>query len=168
MRLYILAALFFTSVISVFARAESPALPVFPGSSVLKASSEESLYRLGLGAQKKIDGIWRAERLMLLKGRLERLTIELPAGFLLVDGLYFYEDSLSLNTEKLVYGCEGRDCGSSNSWANDHFKVRQLYGMEAAQVYRVYQDELKENYWVIYAVTRGNNRNYLQVEHLRM
>ena len=141
-------------------------LPVFPGAKVLiQTESEPSYYRLGLGPQKKISNVWRAEILQTHLGQLQRLTLEMPAGFSLEDGVSYYQQALELSSLELLYTCSGRGCGSSNSWANNHFLVKQLYGLDQTQQYRAYKS-LAGEYLVLYAVQRGNKRNYIQLERL--
>ncbi len=141
-------------------------LPIFPGAKVLSQSeSDSSYYRLALGPQKKIRNVWRAETLQAHLGQLQRLTLEMPAGFGLEDGFSFYQQTLELSSLELLYTCAGRGCGSSNSWANNHFLVKQLYGLEQTQQYRAYKG-LAGEFLVLYAVQRGNKRNYFQIERL--
>ncbi len=142
------------------------ALPVFPDAKILSQSdSESSYYRLALGPQKKISNVWRAETLQSHLGQLQRLTLEMPAGFSLEDGVSYYQQALELSSLELLYTCSGRGCGSSNSWANNHFLVKQLYGLDQTQQYRAYKS-LAGEYLVLYAVQRGNKRNYIQLERL--
>ena len=141
-------------------------LPVFPAAKVLSHTEVESnYYRLALGPQKKISNVWRAETLQAHLGQLQRLTLEMPAGFGLEDGFAYYQQALELSSLELIYTCVGRGCGSSNSWANNHFLVKQLYGLDQTQQYRVYKSTAGD-YLVLYAVRRGNKRNYFQIERL--
>lgn len=153
--------------VSAVAEEQDLSLPAFPQAKVVASSGPEaSYYRLGLGAQKKIKNIWRADKLEAVSGDLQRLTLEIPAGFTIDDAMAFYAQSLSLQELEEVYSCDGRDCGSSNSWANNHFLVRQLYGLDQSQRYRVYRNSISGDYTVLYLVQRGNKRIYLQLERL--
>lgn len=142
------------------------AVAVFPGATIVAESAfEPAYYRLALGPQKKISNVWRAEQSEQHSGLLRRLTQELPAGFSRDEVLSYYEKTLSLDSEELLYGCAGRDCGSSNSWANSHFNIQQLYGLDQAQDYRAYKTGDSE-WLVLYLVQRGNKRMYMQLEQL--
>lgn len=141
-------------------------LAVFPGAKVVAETSfEPTFYRLALGPQKKISNVWRAEYSANYSGQLRRLTLELPAGFTREEVLSFYLQALELEDAELLYGCGGRDCGSSNSWANSHFNIKQLYGLDQAQEYRAYKTGSNE-WLVLYWVQRGNKRQYIQLEQL--
>lgn len=137
---------------------------VFPGAIIVAESAfEPAYYRLALGPQKKINNVWRAEYSESYSGKLRRLTLELPAGFTRDEVLSYYQQALSLDSAKLVYECFGRDCGSSNSWANSHFNIKQLYGLDQAQEYHAYKTGSNE--WLaLYWVRRGNKRQYIQLE----
>lgn len=141
-------------------------LSVFPGAKVIASTDfEAAYYRLALGPQKKINNVWRAEQSNNYRGQLRRLTQELPAEFTRAEVLSYYEDALSLANTARLYDCSGRDCGSSNSWANSHFNIKQLYGLDQAQNYRAYKVSESE-LLVFYLVRRGNKRLYMQIEQL--
>jgi hypothetical protein len=80
---------------------------------------------------------------------------------------------LSANQREL-FNCQGRDCGSSNFWANDVFGNRILYGPETGQFYMAstYESELQQQtvsgYAALYVVTRANRRLYAHVEFLEL
>ena len=145
-------------------------LPLFPGAAeVQRTAPDNTYYRLALGSQKKINNRWQAEKLRAHMGLVQSLTLELPTGFLLGDGIEFYQQQLQLAGLELLYQCDGRGCGSSNSWANNHFKIKQLYGLDQSQKYRVYLDsgiEGQQRYVILYAVQRGNKRIYFHLEQL--
>lgn len=138
----------------------------FAGATLVAESPlQQEYYRLALGPQKKIDNVWRAEKLQNLNVGVRRLTQEVPADFTLAEVLDIYGQMLGLADAQLLYACDGRDCGSSNSWANNHFKIKQLYGLDQSQSYRAYQ-QAENKWWVLYVVRRGNKRVYVQVEQL--
>lgn len=126
-------------------------------------------YLLALGAYKKVNDIWLVDRSQRLSGDLERITLELPADHNAEDGFRFYKEQLDKYNLRELFHCRARDCGTSNSWANNHFKIIQLYGLDQYQFYAAYEitnaDE-KPFYVVLYSVVRGNKRAYVQLEIL--
>lgn len=133
------------------------------------ANTEE--YVFAVGSYKKVAGAWRLDRQQRLSGNLARLTLELPQGHSAKNGFDFYLDQLqNFNFRELFY-CQGRDCGTSNSWANNHFKIIQLYGLDQFQYYGAYEvttADKKPFYVAVYAVQRGNKRVYMQIDTLHI
>jgi outer membrane protein OmpA-like peptidoglycan-associated protein len=111
------------------------------------------------------------DRSQRLSGELDRTTLELPADHNAEDGFRFYKDQLNRLNLRELFHCKARDCGTSNSWANIHFKIIQLYGLDQYQFYAAYEiTNADENpfYVVLYSVMRGNKRAYVQVEILHV
>lgn len=139
--------------------------------AVFQSSSDTNEYVLALGSYKKIAGSWRVDRQQRLSGNLARYTLELPEGHSANNGFDFYLDQLQNFNFRELYHCKGRDCGTSNSWANNHFKIQLLYGLDQFQQYGAYEvttaDE-KPFYVALYAVQRGNKRVYLQLDVLHV
>lgn len=145
-------------------------LQAYPNArEVFHATSQENNFSLALGSYKKIDSNWVVNRSQQLSGSLERFTYELPADHNAEAGFLFFKEQLEkFNLRELFY-CKARDCGTSNSWANNHFKIIQLYGLDQHQFYGAYEltnaDE-KPFYVALYAVMRGNKRAYVQLDIL--
>ena len=145
-------------------------LQPYPGArEVFHNLGPDNDYLLALGAYRKINDIWQADRSQRLSGDLERTTLELPADRNAEDGFRFYREQLDKYNLRELFHCRARDCGTSNSWANNHFKIIQLYGLDQFQFYGAYEitnaDE-KPFYVVLYAVVRGNKRAFVQLEIL--
>lgn len=138
---------------------------------MFQSNAESDDYLLALGSYKKIAGSWRVDRQQRLSGRLARYTLELPEGHSANNGFDFYLDQLQNFNFRELFHCKSRDCGTSNSWANNHFKIQQLYGLDQFQQYGAYEvttaDE-KPFYVALYAVQRGNKRVYLQLDVLHV
>ncbi|MEX1033562.1 MAG: DUF4892 domain-containing protein, partial [Cellvibrionaceae bacterium] len=69
-----------------------------------------------------------------------------------------------------IYLWRERNCGSSNSWANDIFEVKQLYGLDQDQYYGIFEvidNRDRIHYAVVYTVLRGNRRVYAHLEWLQ-
>jgi len=158
--------------ISFLAHGADLKLQAYPNArEVFHATSEGSDFLLALGSYKKIDSNWVVDRSQHLSGDLERFTYELPADHNAETGFLFFKEQLDKYNLRELFHCKARDCGTSNSWANNHFKIIQLYGLDQYQFYGAYEitnaDE-KPFYVVIYAVMRGNKRAYVQLDILHI
>lgn len=138
---------------------------------VFQSTEKTDDYLLALGSYKKTAGSWRLDRQQRLSGELARYTLELPEGHSANNGFDFYLDQLRSANVRELFHCTNRDCGTSNSWANNHFKILQLYGLDQYQQYGAYEvttADARPFYVSIYAVQRGNKRVYMQVEILHI
>ena len=126
----------------------------------------DSPYRLALGPYKKRDNRWQADVTQRIKGALIRETYELPRGTDEQEAFGFYRQQV-LSADPLatiLYECARRRCGDSNNWANDHFRIKQLYGLDHNQFYGVYQQG--KRFISLYVVRRGNRRVYLHIDQV--
>lgn len=153
-------------------QAETPlAIAGFPNArAVYHTDIDTDDYLLSLGALKKVNNVWLAEQEQRISGQLHRQTLELPAGFNATEAYRHFAEQLDgMNTREL-FSCRGRRCGSSNSWANNRFGVKQLYGLDQHQHYGAFEivDGRQQLYFVVlYTVQRGNRRVYAQLDVLR-
>jgi hypothetical protein len=143
----------------------------FPDARVVYDSSGfEHDYRLTLGAMKKANNKWFAEREQRLSGPLHKQTLELAEGYGAEEAYSYYRNQLLGLGGRELFRCASRNCGSSSSWANERFKVSQLYGLDPQQLFSAFEvpgAAAQDNYYVvIYAVTRGNRRSYVQYEQI--
>lgn len=138
---------------------------------IFQSNADTDEYLLALGSYKKIAGAWRVDRQQRLSGSLARYTLELPERHSASNGFDFYLDQLQNFSFRELYHCQGRDCGTSNSWANNHFKIQLLYGLDQFQQYGAYEVTTAEStpfYVALYAVQRGNKRVYVQLDVLQV
>lgn len=140
---------------------------LFAESRVMYQSSQtDQLYRLVLSAPKKVNSRWEFERVERMKSAVTRKTLEIDSTYSFaeinrrLDG--YYRSELG----RLIYSCHGLDCGSSNAWANEVFRVKQLYGLDTRQEYEVWElaGGASQRFVISYLVQRGNQRVYLQLE----
>jgi len=146
------------------------ALEDFPNARVMLREHKQGVsYTLALGTYKKLGGSWDAERQQRLNGDLLRRTLELPSDRSAREGFQFYHKQLRDYPLRELFACQGRDCGGSTNWANHHFGIPQLYGLDAYQYYGVYELTLDQAlyYASLYAVRRGNDRVYVQLDVLK-
>lgn len=164
---------FFTAIlISCQVCAANLKLQAYPNArEVFHASGQDDDFLLALSSYKKVDGNWLVDRSQRLSGSLDRTTFELPVDHNAETGFSYFKDQIDKYNLRELFHCKARDCGTSNSWANNHFKIIQLYGMDQYQFYGAYEitnaDE-KPFYVVIYAVMRGNKRAYVQLDVLHV
>jgi hypothetical protein len=126
-------------------------------------------YRLSLGTLKKVDGDWRAEREQPLNGQLSRLTQELDEGHSEKAVFEFYRQQILKMGGQELFLCESRRCGSSATWANQRFGIKELYGLDQHQHYSALAVDLEDGqraFVAVYTVRRGNKRSYAQVDVL--
>lgn len=156
---------------SLAAQSASSALVIsdYPDARVVFSSQAEANdYVLALGNYKKVRGLWRVDE-QRLSGHLERKTYQLPDHHTALDGYNFFYEQLKKYPLRELFTCQSRECGESNTWANIHFGVLQLYGLDQYQYYGVFEITAPEYagiYVTLYSVLRGNKRVYVQLEVL--
>lgn len=127
-------------------------------------------YTVGLGAIQKISGAWNFKHSERFDGLLTSYTWQLNPGFTsreLMDDLLARVDALE--SKALLFGCDGRACGSGAQWANRAFQQPVLYGKAEMQSYRVYSIGESPRYLLlIYAAARSSDRQYLHTELLEV
>lgn len=160
------------SAVMLWGSTVTAALPLvdYPHARVM-FSSETSPddYRLALGSMEKINNRWLAEREERLSGQLVSQTLAIDSGHSADEVYNYYLQQLKQLGARELFRCAGRTCGSSNSWANNHFKVKNLYGLDDRQRYSAYEvvvDNGARVYVALYAVKRGNKREFLQLDRL--
>lgn len=82
-----------------------------------------------------------------------------------------YLGVLRQRNAQILFECSSIRCGRSNVWANQIFNKAVLYGRDATQDYLVAGTVAEDGArWLtlVYTVTRGNFREYVWVEHLRV
>lgn len=82
-----------------------------------------------------------------------------------------YQRVLNERNAQVLFDCAGIRCGRSNVWANQIFGQRTLLGRDDTQDYLVAGSIAEDGArWLtlVYTVTRGNLREYVWAEHLRV
>lgn len=143
----------------------SQALPVYPGAELIEASNSDSIdrYRIVLSSLKKIRNVLQPDRTITVKGRSSTRTYYVPDERDVEALIAHYKVSSSEAFETL-FSCQGRDCGSSNYWANTVFKNRILYGPEQFQYYWVGLNSETQDYELVYLGRRGTRKIYVHHE----
>lgn len=147
----------------------------FPGSRIVDYRVENNaVYSLALGRMQRAAGRVAPSQSERFSGNLRRITYEIPDGFSGQEVFNHFRTQLLSANQRELFNCQGRDCGSSNFWANDVFGNRILYGPENGQFYMAstYQGEQQQQdvsgYAALYVVTRANRRLYAHVEFLEL
>ena len=165
----VIAALF---VVVLPVRAENPAVllqqfDAYPhavrvGHGVTTVNDHE----IGLGAMRKVRGVWGFKKSERQSGELTRYTWQITDGFTANE--IPTEIESALKPEELLFACEGRSCGKGAQWANRVFHERLLYGRDDQQRYRVYgRDGEPSGYrLLLFSSTRTADRQYLHAELL--
>ncbi|MGH1463122.1 MAG: DUF4892 domain-containing protein [Neptuniibacter sp.] len=137
----------------------------FPASNIVQyKQSKNQDYRLILGGLAKINGVLRAEKEQRLSGRLTQITYRIPENHSSDEAFEYVNAQIRNQGGKELFRCSGRDCGSSNQWANNIFRYFRLYGVDSSQSFASFQ--LDDAYISVYAVKRGNKRVYLRLDIL--
>ncbi len=127
-------------------------------------------YELGLGAIKKVRGVWQFKESERLSGTLTRYTWQITDGFTSREVMEELAGLVqSRDGAQLLFECQGRSCGRAAEWANRVFSQRILYGREDLQRYQVFALEEDAAYRIaVYSAARTADRQYLHVDLLRV
>lgn len=140
----------------------------FPDAEIIERELQRDInYRIVLGALERIRGEVIPEDSERLRGDVTKITYEVSQEFTGGDVYAFYQEQLTAKNYELLYSCEGRECGSSNYWANDIFRNRILYGPERNQHFMAFRANpgLEDDpYFSLYIITRVNRKIYAYIE----
>ncbi len=144
-------------------RSDPYAVEPFPRSSLVARELDDEVRPRAL-VLSRIDRIRRDLRVqekLELDASVEWATYLMPEGASVADVMQHYRDELGGD---LLFGCQGRDCGRSNDWANQIFQQAILYGLDRTQQYAAW--EWQGRLASLYAVERGNGRVYARLQVL--
>jgi len=141
-----------------------PGVDRIPGSYIVQYKNTTTSYRLVLGGLEKINGVLAPEKEQRLSGELFQITYRIPERYSAQEAFSLIGTQITAMGGDVLFNCVGRDCGSSNQWANNIFKYSRLYGVDSTQSFSSYQ--LGERFFSLYAVKRGNKRVYMRLEVL--
>nr|WP_283777645.1 DUF4892 domain-containing protein [Sansalvadorimonas sp. 2012CJ34-2] len=144
-------------------------IPRYPNSSLEIQESRETVnYPLISSRLKKVNNEVRADDTNWNDGYLERRLYQMPSGHSSKNVFQYLIRQLNKLDVKPIFTCDGRDCGASNLWANNIFRVAILNGYDRDQFYMLGKRTVKgaEEYYVLYTIKRGNRRVYAMVDRL--
>lgn len=130
-----------------------------------------SSHRVMLSAIREVGSEVRAERSVRLAVDGIGSLYQLDADASRQDARAWYLQQLQQNSAIILFQCEGRQCGRSNVWANQVFDQATLYGRDANQDYLVAGlEDASGQRWLVtlYTITRGNQRDHLWLEQLKL
>ena len=170
-----LTGLFLVSAASFGQASDHPLLARFPDSSIVDVEFEEDAnYRLVLGTLQRTRGVVTAESSQRLRGDVTKIIYEVSQEFSGEDVYRFFGDQFAEKGYEVLFTCSGRECGSSNYWANDIFRNRVLYGPERNQYFMALRAGTTDTaatasaenaaHMVLYIITRTNRQLYAYVE----
>ena len=144
-------------------------MPRFPDSEVTSLEFvEDTNYRLILSSLQRARGLVSSENSEMLRGDITKIIYEIAPEFTGQDVFEYFNNEAEEKNYRKLFSCIGRECGSSNYWANDIFGNRILYGPERNQYYSVFDaaNEGREDFIAMYIITRGNRRVYAYFEFI--
>lgn len=140
----------------------------FAASEIIERKLQRDInYRIILGALERVRGEVIPEDSERLRGDVTQVTYEISQKFTGEDVFAFFQEQLTSKNYERLYDCEGRECGSSNYWANDIFRNRILYGPERNQHFMAFRANSgleNDPYFSLYIITRVNRRIYAYLE----
>jgi len=147
---------------------DHPLLNRFPDSEITEIEFDEDVnYRLVLSSLQRTRGLVSSEVSERLRGDVTKIVYEVSTEFNGQDVYDFFREQLEERGYEELFSCAGRECGSSNYWANDIFRNRILYGPERNQFYvamRAGPEADTTPHIALYIITRGNRRLYAYLE----
>src|SRR5690554_6974054 len=168
---------YFFALIALFPVMAVAAQPVampgpFPQSELVSTSVIDSQGHLVLFSPvREVNNEIRSETMARLpvsgEGRLYQISRDANRR----EALEHYLGLLRDRGAQILFECSGIRCGRSNVWANQIFNQPVLYGRDGTQDYLVagvVADDGSRWLTSIYTVTRGNLREYVWVEHLKV
>src|SRR5690554_3485845 len=169
MHRYLITALLLCAWPVAQAEPRLPELPVPQHAQGGAVQEQEAVQRLyPLSSISRISGRLRMDQTVEAGGRLTAVTWELPDERHLADAFAGARLALLEQDARLLFWCEGRDCGSSSLWANSVFGNARLYGPDNQQGYMLLRlaEPRADSLLALYMITRGNRRAYLHAERL--
>lgn len=140
-------------------------LPALVDARTLEQNSQLAVEKIyPLGSVRRISGQLRFSDELTVRGDRHYVTWQLSPVHMADAAFTQSREQLQEQGARLLYWCEGRDCGPSNLWANAVFGNARLYGPDDRQVYALLARHDAQELFALYAVTRGNGRNMLHVE----
>ncbi|MFL1453650.1 DUF4892 domain-containing protein [Marinobacter sp. GN3S48] len=171
---YLIAGLLVLAGIVPVVQADEDDLSGFPDAFPQSSLEEEvpvvsSGHLILFSPVREVNNQIRSDRMARIPvkgvGRLYQINRDASRG----EAREHYQTLLQARGAQVLFECSGRSCGRSNVWANQIFDQSTLYGRDADQDYLVAAvtgESGKTWLTLVYTVTRGNQREYVWVEHL--
>ena len=168
----LLAALLTVLLSSVSANEFSTVLQLehLRDAQIITQEHRESLEKIyPKGSVRRISGKMRYSGEVLVRGSVDVLTVQLAPTHEALAAFNGSRQLLQDQHAQMLYWCAGRECGSSSLWANQVFANSRLYGPDDRQAYALFRlaGEQQASLVAMYAITRGNGRDFLHFEHFQ-
>ena len=147
---------------------DHPLFARFPDSEISEAEFDGDVnYRLVLSSLQRTRGLVSSEVSERIRGDVTKIVYEVSNEFSGQDVYDYFREQIQELGYTELFTCAGRECGSSNYWANDIFRNRVLYGPERNQFYLAFRAGPVAGispHIALYIITRGNRRLYAYLE----
>lgn len=141
---------------------------VVPGSTLLESAQLETADQLvPLGSVKEgRDGRASPERSERVGGRLQKALYQLPTELSIKESRELLRASVKVEAGhgRLLYQCDGRECGQTNLWATDVFGESLLLGNDRTQFALIYVSDDLQTITMLYGSERPNRRSHYIVQ----
>ncbi|MBJ7554147.1 DUF4892 domain-containing protein [Marinomonas spartinae] len=142
-------------LVSSIALADLANIEPYRGAQLVKSGTDDvSLIEVPLGKIRRSGRGWEPESVIRVKGENSYSLYKINRNEPLSSVLAYYKSVMLKGDRRLLFECDGRNCGSSNAWANNFFKQYLLYGADDNQMLMSLQDGLGD-YQVLYINQRG-------------
>ncbi len=151
-------------ILSSFGASADSWLNDYPGRQLVDSAIGNSVesHLIILGSLKKVNNVLEPENFEYVVGTKRSQTFFVPGERDVDQVKDFYRVQL-LKLGEILFECSGRNCGSSNYWANTVFAKPILYGPEQFQ--RYFLVRLKHGEYVsVYVAMRGTRKLYFHIE----
>lgn len=122
-------------------------------------------HKIFLSRLKKISNSLSRDEYEMVQGVLRGQTYKTTADTTLEEVMASLKREMAQGY-KVLFECEGRDCGSSAEWANAVFSEPKLYGPESTQFYWVGKAAQTQTYWLVYGSKRSNKPVHFRIESI--
>lgn len=144
----------------------SPPMFAFPQSQSIRTQESDRVetYEFILSPVETAARELQIDESRRLQAQLKRETWRLPDSATFAEIRDFLRQKLRDTGFVTLFECEGRDCGRSNLWANQVWKLALLYGPNSSQFYLAMHNQEIEVLAALYLVQRGNRRIYANLD----
>ena len=123
-------------------------------------------YRLILSELKRADAVTFAEKEQYLSGELQRQLFRIGRKFTFDEVVRFYE--AQFRQDKILYQCQGLDCGSSHFWSTQVFDNPLLVTRESDKYYIAVERKTETGLELVtlFIAQRATRQIYVNVDRL--
>ena len=140
----------------------------FPRSSIVlyQPPGDQASYDFIVGSVDKIRRDVSFEKSVRISGVLSSVTYLMPGTTKRSEVVEHYERQVEKNGAKILFSCDGPDCGRATIWSSDIFRIRELSAPIRNQYYAAVsvQNGDTQSALSIYIVERGNTRVYAHIQ----